>query len=431
VAEAAHTTVMMRPILPRSVSRRAVLAAAAAATLAPWADAAPAGAEETRLWLEEGRYLPLLTYYRDLAATNPAMSWMAAQLAAMAGDEDAAFNLPLPPALAPQDLTGCTAADALDTIAQAARGRQIVMMNEAHHATRCRAFAGLVAARLADEGFTVFAAETFDNAKRPSEAVQSLNAGAPITPALGWYLADPVYAETVRAARRRGYRFAAYEARAAQLAGTTGAAQLEAREDGEANNFIADILEQNPKARILVLCGYDHLRKGEVANGSMWFAARLKAKTGIDPLCISQSWSVPPPDPAREPPALKAILDQFAPTTPVVLFDTNHEALRLSAPKAAFDLEVVHPRLAPIDGRPGWLAAGRKKMRFAMPGLVDAYSLVQAVPLAETTAANAAPSDQYPLKLGAREAVFFLSEGGYEIRLETDDGRSVLGQLKV
>jgi len=423
---------MTRPIIPRPISRRAVLAAAAAATFAPWAEAAPAGTEETRLWLEEGRYLPLSTYYRDLAATNPAMTWMAAQLAAMAGDEDAAFNLPLPPTLAPQDLTGCIAADALETIAQAARGRQIVMLNEAHHAARCRAFAGLVAARLADEGFTVFAAETFDNAKRPSEAAQSLNAGAPITPALGWYLADPVYAETVRAARRRGYRFAAYEARAAQLAGATGAAQLEAREDGEANNFIADILERSPKARVLVLCGYDHLRKGEVAGGSMWFAARLKAKTGIDPLCISQSWSVPPPDPAREPPALKTILDQFAPAAPVVLFDKNNEALRLSAPKAAFDLEVVHPRLAPIDGRPGWLAAlpGRKKMRFAMPGLVDAYSLVQAVPVAETTAANVVPSDQYPLKLGAREAVFFLSEGRYEIRLETGDGRSVLGQLK-
>ena len=422
---------MMRPL---TFNRRALLAAAAAMTVAPLgrAEEAP-GTEETRLWLEQGRYLPLLTFYRDLAETDPAMSWMAAQLAAMAGDEDAAFELPPAPTLPPLDLTGCRTADALDTIVAAARNRQIVILNEAHHASRCRAFAGLVAARLAGEGFSVFAAETFANATRPSAAAEALNGGAPVTPALGWYLADPVYAETVRAARRRGYRFAAYEARAAQVAGTSGAQQLEAREDGEANNFIADILERNPKARVFVTCGYDHLRKAEAGDGRMWFAARLKAKTGIDPLCISQSWGVPPPDPAREPLALKAILDQFSPAAPVVVFDHNNEALRHSAPKAAVDLEVVHPRLAQVDGRPGWLAAlpGRNKMRFTMPGLVDAYSVVQAVPAGENTAPNAVPSDQYPLKLGAREAVFFLTEGPYEIRLETDDGRSVLGQLKV
>jgi hypothetical protein len=288
-----------------------------------------------------------------------------------------------------------------------------------------------VAARLRDEGFNVFAAETFDNFTASASA--PLNTDAPITPALGWYLADPVYAEAVRAARRQGFRFAAYEARPYQMAGAAPDQQIEVREDAEANNFIANILERDPKARVFVSCGYDHVRKTPDTNGQMWFAARLKAKTGIDPLCISQDWSVPPPEPVPEGAALMAILDAFLPAAPVVVFDRAKAPLHVGRPQGAVDVEVIHPRLRPVDGRPSWLAGlpGRKRAAFKLTEAAEAGDLIQAVPASETAAAGAVPSDQYPLKEGSREAVFFLTEGTYEIRLETDDGRSVLGQLKV
>ncbi len=417
---------------PLCLSRRGLLASAAAAIIAGRAPAEePLGAEETLLLVQQGRYLPVLQFYRSMATSNAAMAWMAAQISAMAGDEAAAFSVPAAAPLPLPDLTGCFAADAVETIAQAARTRRVVILNEAHNISRCRAFAGVVAARLRAEGFTVFAAETFDNAK-PSTS-KPLNTGAPITPALGWYMADPVYAETVRTARRKGFRFAAYEARPQQMAGAESAQQIEVREDAEANNFIADILDRDPKVRVFVMCGYDHVRKTPDANGQMWFAARLKAKTGIDPLCISQDWSVPPPDPIPEDPALMAILDAFLPTAPVVVFDRAKAPLHVGRPQAAVDVEVIHPRLRPVDGRPGWLASlpGRKRAPFALAAAAAAGDLIQAIPAHETSAAGAVPSDQYPLKDGSREAVFFLTEGTYEIRLETDDGRSVLGQLKV
>jgi hypothetical protein len=418
------------------INRRTVLAATASLALAPRAFAGGPlpGAEEYRLLAEEGRYLPLLREIERQSATTASVKGYLAQLRALVGDEDGAFADAPTKRLAVPDLAGAKVEDAMEAIVGAARSRQIVILNEAHHASRCRAFAEVLALRLRREGFAVFAAETFANTPAPSGA-DRLNAGAPLTSALGWYLADPVYAEAVRAARRRGYRFASYEARAQQMmsAGPTAAQRIETREDAEANNFIADILAKNAKARVFVYCGYSHLLKAAEDNGQLWFAARLRAKTGIDPLCISQCWTVPPPDPSREAPAITAILDAFKPVAPVVVRDRSGEALRLSAAKAAIDIEVVHPRVAKVEGRPGWLAAmpGRNKVRFALPAKTAANSLVQAVLSSDSATPNAVPSDQYPVPADAREAVFFLTTGVYDIRLETDAGRSVLGQIKV
>jgi hypothetical protein len=407
-------------------SRRAVLASGAAALVCASARAdAPPGAAEYALLMDEGRYLPLLAYYQSLGST--AAMWLTAQIAAMTGDEDAAFAVPATTPLPVPDLAGVKAADAVETIAQAAKTRRIVILNEAHHASRCRAFAAALAVRLAGEGFTHFAAETFDNAQRPSASAAALNAGAAITPKIGWYAADPVYAEMLRTARHHGYRFAAYEARAAQIAGTSGDGEIEAREDGQANNFIAALLEADPRARVFVVCGYDHVLKAAGPDGRLWFAARLKAKTGLDPLCISQSWGLP----ESEEPAVKAVLDTLAPVAPVVLFDGHDHPVCLSRRAGMIDVEVIHPEFAKVDGRPGWLAQGRKRAPFALASLAAPHDLIQAVPASEAGAPNAVPSDQYPLAAGAREAVFYLAEGHYEIRLETADGRSVLGQLKV
>lgn len=417
--------------VPIAISRRTVLAAALAAgamARSSAQEAAP-GVAEIRALLEEGRYLPLLQFYRDRIGTEAGADQLAAQLAAMTGDEEAAFDATPTASLALPDLTGCVAADAVETIVQAARTRQIVILSEAHTLSRCRAFAGVLAVRLAEEGFTVFAAETFDNAA--PDALAALNGGGAVTPAEGWYLADPVYAETVRAARRRGYRFAGYEARAAQLAGAATDQSLAVREDAQANNFIAAVLDRDPKARAFVVCGYDHVLKTQTPDGALWFAARLKAKTGRDPLCIAQHLLVPPPDPAREDLSLKTLLDTFQPTVPVVIFGSDKVPLPLALPKGAVDVEVVHPRLPPIEGRPGWLAAGRSPARFGLAALPGPNDLIQAVPIGEASTVNAVPADQYRLPLAAREAMFFLPAGTYQVRIESEDGRRVVGELQV
>lgn len=394
-------------------------------------------ADASRLLTEEGRYLPLLRQMQADAPSNPAMHDPLAQVLAMTGDEQAAWDGATTRNLTAPELSECTAQDALEAIVAAAKNRQIVILNEAHHVSRCRVFAERLMEESRFEGFTFFAAETFTNAERawPNQAMQALNSGAPLTATLGWYLADPVFAEMVRAARRLGYHFASYEVRPDQMqgAGASPEQQIEVREDAEANNFIAHILDANPKARIFVYCGYDHVLKAEVFNHQLWFAARLKAKSGIDPLCISQAWTVPPPVGLAEEDTLAAILDQFRPEKPVILRDKSGEAVRLSTAKTALDFEVIHPRLNEVQGRPGWLASapGRKEARFKLADIPVENALLQAVPAEETANPAAIPSDQYPAPVNAREAVFFLKPGRYEVRVENEEERHVLGTLSV
>lgn len=419
--------------------RRSFLGMGLAAAVLPRLPKAHAAsfADTSKLLLEDGRYLPLLRQMQAEAPANPALRDPLAQLLAMTGDEDGAFAGIPPHALGMPDLAACSPADALEVIVAAAKTRQIVILNEAHTISRCRVFAEALMIRLRAEGFGVFAAETFTNTVRGgiSPEIVALNAGAPVTAKTGWYLADPVFAEMVRAARALGYRFAGYEVRPDQMA-TAGAGadqQIETRDDAEANNFITHILDGNPKARVFVYCGYDHVLKAEVYNHQLWFAARLKAKTGIDPLCIGQAWSVPPPAGQPEDAALAAILDHFRPTAPIILRDAAGEALRLSIDKKALDFEVIHPRLNDVAGRPGWLATApdRKESHFKLNEIPPDDALLQAIPAAEANNAAAIPADQYPAPANAREAVFFLKPGAYAVFVEEEDGKRPLGPLSV
>jgi len=389
---------------------------------------------------EQGLYLPELGRLLEAAKTSPAQRQVLAQFRATLGDEAGAMRewmAQRPPAapVPPPDTTDYglyRAEPALEAIVAAARGRRLVILNEAHHASRCRAFAAAVLGRLRGEGFDLLAAEDFtsDPAVRFAERMAS---GAPVTTDLANYLRDPVYAELVRRARTDGYRLACYEMTPAQRPpeDADGPTRVAVREAAEAANLAA-LLQDNPNARVVVYCGHGHLAERPIGSNTV-MATRLKAATGIDPLTIDQSLGLPSPPGVFEPPTITAVLAHFKPTGPIVVRDADGTSMALGFFKGAVDLTVFHPHLADIDGRPGWLATAPDRTRhvFALPPAGPGDRLVQAVPLAEASVPNAIPSDQYMAKPGAKEAVFFLRPGRYEIRMETNAGRKVLGPVAV
>lgn len=420
-------------MLPGMLKRRDVLTGMAALPLAQPAFASDYGIAGQSAWdalTKRGLYLPILREPRGIKRDGLQLK---AQLLALVGDEDGAFRTM--PGLERQEmaapvLTGAKAAPALEAIVRAAKDRQIVILNEAHYISRCRSFALDVALALREEGFEFFAAEALNNDGEPDVA-RLLNDGAPATTNFGLYPDDPVYAELLRGARDAGYRFAAYETRYDQISRQNTDAVIASREQAEADNFVLNILQANPKARVFVYCGYTHVYKTS-QNGVPWFAARLKAKTGIDPLCIAQAWGTPPPDSALEPSDLKSVLDEFNPSVPIVVSEAQGNPLELShAFDGGIDLSVFHPRLPYFEGRPGWLAkaAGRKAMRFVFPSPAVSEGIVQAVPSREAHVANVIPADQLLVPAHEREVTFFVKPGAYEIRFETNEGRRALGSL--
>ena len=121
--------------------------------------------------------------------------------------------------------------------------------------------------------------------------VESLRPGDQVGEKHGYYLADPVFAETVRRALDLGYGVVGYEAAFDPSAHLTPKDSIAAREASQTANLVA-ALDRWPKGRFLVHVGYGHLAKVPDPGGNAWVAARFKAATGIDPLCISPG---PPP----------------------------------------------------------------------------------------------------------------------------------------
>jgi hypothetical protein len=355
------------------------------------------------------------------------------QLAAMRGDEATATDVPAPVETIPLDLTNGAITEAVDFISTRAKGRQIVILNEAHNVSRCRSFGQAVALRLRAEGFDTFAAETFVsvNGKGPLDLVA---ANGPITSEVGYYTRDPVFAEFIRAVRASGYKLASYEIREEQIPTSppTGRALIPIREQSEAEN-LALVLKANPSTRVFVYCGYSHASKAPINNVD-WMALRLFKLTGIEPLTIEQSYGWPALKPSASSP-VEQVLEAYHLRRPSALHRPDGSPIILHPDyRGGFDIQIVHPRQADTHGRPGWLAsaAGRRKVEFNLPERSVAGSLVQAVRMEEVIQdAGAIPTDQYPLGENQRLATFYLPKGRYQVRVEVPGDRRVVGEMFV
>lgn len=418
-------------------TRRSLIAGGLAA---PMLGAWRTSADPFKLMSEEGRYLPLAARLRaDVEGkTGPALLGAAQSLAqhlARMGDEAgalAAWDLAFPNTRPgpDMDLTGATARDALEEIVEASRGRRIVILNEAHHVSHNRRFAERVAVALAAEGFNVFAAEAFQQGWPPAKS-------GPVTSADGLYLLDPVYAELLRVVRGAGYRLAAYEQRDDQEApdNATPAERTAAREEAQADNLIALAL-RDPKARVLVYCGFGHLIESPSPRGERMFAARLKAKTGADPLTIEQARGKPVLDPEKDDPVVRAVSTKFGSYQSLVVRQADGTMVTTAgAGWMAADLEVFHPREPDMNGRPAWTSRDGRRLYLMLdwtklpPG---DQRLLQAIPEAELKLSKAAvPADQYPLRPAARHGALYLRPGRYVVRVETPTGLHRIGAVTI
>lgn len=411
-------------------------ATVAATALPAWAQTSLTPLTPEQQFFSEGRYLPqYLELQAKAAAGDRAAGSFLSQYASFLGDEVTALGQeerPRNPATPLPDLAGAVSRDALEAIVEAAANSRIVILNEAHNVSGHRAFAARVLRALRPLGFDWFAAETFTQPQEsPSSSIRGYHQGAPFLSALGYYVNDPVYAETVREAARLGYRFADYEERWDQKApdDAAGAIRIATREEAQADNLIAAVLAQNPEARIFVYCGYSHAMERPHSSGT-WFAARLKEKTGINPLTIEQSSNWPATVEANDPIHVAAVLKRFSPTAPIsVSLDGQMVASRTY--QGQMDLSVFHPRVAPVSGRPGWLMADveRRAVEVDLPPF-EGPTLLQAMWSGEGTAG--VPADQFLLRVGQTRATVVLHPGSYFLRLERAEGiDAAFGQIEV
>lgn len=293
--------------------------------------------------------------------------------------------------------------DALAAILEQTRDRQIVLINEAHHVPRDRAFATLVALELRKRGFEYLAMETLF-----ADPPVLVARGYPIADDVdGYYTREPVFGDYLRRALAAGYVPVTYEA-TDYPENLSAAERLDFREEREAQNLVDRVLAKNAGARILIHVGYGHLRETPVDAGDgktrTVMAYRLKAKTGIDPYSIDQTRALP-------------VNFRNVAGKPFVL------KLRAGAQPysgtEAVDMYVYHPPTKIVRGRPDWLAMRGYRRPRPIPAKLlprEGRRLVQA--FVEGESADAVPMDQVLVTAGKEPPVLMLPKGRYRFAVQ-------------
>jgi hypothetical protein len=240
---------------------------------------------------------------------------------------------------------------ALQTIAELARGRQAVFFNEAHHLPLTRTLTVQLLAKLREEGFDTFAAETLYASDDKLAA-----RGYPVE-GTGFYTQEPICAEMVRTALKLGYRVVAYEAED-QVSG-------DARESEQARNLYARAFKSNPHARLVVDAGYGHIQKSGVYLGGRSMGEYFHQLSGIDPLTVEQVVLIPHPDPAHDHPWYTAVMQKLAPVQPLVFVRGDGKPWAL---REGYDLSVFFPPQVVRRGRPTWLTLGGLRKPYLVSG---------------------------------------------------------------
>lgn len=395
------------------VAAFAVLSVPAAAQQAEPIDP---GTQFSTQW-SKGAYLEAIANIEDIWESDPRLEYLYIQYRpALDGFvvQTERLRLPAPPVdparLANYD--GAVAADAIAEIVERAKATRVVILNETHDNPRDRAFVLAVAEALRPLGYTHYAAETLNNGpndEQTAERLRQLTDDGYPRRGTGTYSTEPMFGWLLRSAVRLGYQPVAYEFVLPPDGWQTYSAlpregQIDYREREQAANLARAIAAAGPDAKFLIHVGYSHAAErpiGPPGQQSEWMAARLARLTGINPLTIDQTGLSEFADRS-----LHAALAPRLGGRPGV-FLANGRPVLVGAYAEAIDLQVVHPPIVAVAGRPDWLQrTGRQAL--AIPAELLPQSgrrLIQA--FAEGEAPEAVPIDQVLVRAGETPPVLY------------------------
>jgi hypothetical protein len=169
----------------------------------------------------------------------------------------------------------------------------------------------------------------------------------------GFYTREPNMGKLLRAACEGGFYVFGHEITAAQdKQFSDSRKESNYRDSMQAVNMLA-VLRKNPKAKLVALVGYDHVLEKE-RNGTKRLATYLRELGHIDPFTIDQTETGPPTKGA------------FA-TKPMALVGPNGALATTGDRQGYVDMQVVHPAVTLVQGRPNWLFASSRPQLFTAP----------------------------------------------------------------
>lgn len=275
--------------------------------------------------------------------------------------------------------------NAHDYIINRSQTEQITIINEAHHNPRHRVFVQHLLLGMYENGYRYLGIEALspnfsDATVMGNDTLLNERAYPLNSQYTGYYTREPQFANMIRAALEIGFTVFAYERTPFQTV---------ERDSAQAQN-VMKILHKDPKAKILLYCGYAHLvesiRENRVENygKSKWLAAIIKDLSGIDPFTINQ-----------EVLTERLVLPNSSYYAYIEAEESsvflNDQRIPFNGPEGfdKFDLLVYHPPTQYLAGRPDWLyrdgsykkyKVKRKAFKgISCPCLVKAYKKEEAL----------------------------------------------------
>jgi hypothetical protein len=288
-------------------------------------------------------------------------------------------------------------------VAERAKSTRIVIVNEEHDVPWHRRFTEALLNRLWDEGYRYFAAETFDEHvnDHPEEEFGRIDAG--------FYTTESTFGDLIRTAKHIGYVLVPYEATVPP--GVSLSERPAFREEGQASHLVERVFQRDPTARVIVHVGYSHAAKVPIPSSDggtlAWMAARLRTKTGINPLTIDQTFC------------------RSAGSSPQLVKPTDR------VPPGAFDLAIAYPEVTTTQGRATWRLAGGRRLVPLPQGSIPSVGRVVVEARRADEPDAAIPIDRLLLRAG-ESIPLVLPQGTFRLTVTSDSGiASKVFQLSV
>ena len=245
--------------------------------------------------------------------------------------------------------------NAKDYIIKQSKHAQIIIINEAHHISKHRTFTKSLLKELYDNGYRYLGLEAlFDSTinERKFPVMES-----------GYYTKEPEFGNLFSEALKIGFTLFSYEA----SEGKNG----KEREIEQAEN-IQKFIENHPKSKALIHCGYAHAFENNYPAWGKAMAGRLKDNMKIDPLTIDQTMFMERSN--KENNHLFIKLNNSK--EPIVLIDENGQVYNGKSEIKQTDIVVIHPQTEYINNRPDWLLNGKERYTIPRSKIENIESLI-------------------------------------------------------
>lgn len=305
-----------------------------------------------------------------------------------------------------------SAVNALEYIETASQKTNIIIINEAHHSSKHRAFTTSLLKTLHDKGYRLLFLEALTNG---IEKDKELNERGYATLKTGYYISDPQFAKMIRYAIELGYEILPYE--------TTKDSNGKQREIDQAQN-IADKLKEYPNDKAIIHCGFDHVSEGEIPSWEKAMAGRLKDYANSDPLTINQVIF----DERSHAGSDNIFLKVLSPTIPSILMDKKSNLPYVYRRGNSYvDLTVLHPRTKYIDNRPEWIFNDDYKLKaIPLPDIAIEFPSMILAYLENEDLDSAIPVDIIELESSSDSFSMVLDSGLHNFVITNDKGQSYL-----